>query len=51
MVRVVGQWLDLAELSGRAPSSRAVGDALGMSHTAVNNALHEFRDLLAERPR
>jgi DNA-directed RNA polymerase specialized sigma24 family protein len=44
VVRVVAQWLVLAERTQEEPSSREVADALGLSHTAVNDALREFRD-------
>jgi hypothetical protein len=43
VVHVVAEWLDLAERTGRAPASREVADGLGLSHTAVNQALAEFR--------
>lgn len=43
VVRVVAEWLDIAARTGAEPSSRAVGDALGLSHTAVMDALREFR--------
>ena len=43
VVRVVTQWLHLAETTGDAPSSRAVAFELDISHTTVNDALREFR--------
>jgi DNA-directed RNA polymerase specialized sigma24 family protein len=43
LVRVITQWLDLAERDGEPPSSRDVAIVLGISHTAVNQALSTFR--------
>lgn len=45
-VRVVAEWLDLAQESGRAPSSRGVAQRASISHTSVNNALRRFREYL-----
>lgn len=50
VVRVVTEWLQQAELTGSAPSSRAVGVALDLSHTTVNAALSEFRDGYLPKP-
>lgn len=44
IVRVVTQWLVMAERSGvEEPSSRAVAEALGISHSTVNEAIRTFR--------
>lgn len=43
VVRVVSSWLDIAEESGHAPSSREVAARAGLSHTSVNQALKRFR--------
>ena len=45
-VRVMMEWIRLAESDGEAPSNRAVAASLGMSHTAVNDALERFRNRL-----
>jgi DNA-directed RNA polymerase specialized sigma24 family protein len=41
-VRVVQVWLEMAEETGEAPSSRAVGTRCGYSHTTVQQALARF---------
>jgi DNA-directed RNA polymerase specialized sigma24 family protein len=46
-VRVVVHWLDLAQKFGEAPSSRAVAQRTGLSHTSVNKALSRFRHSLS----
>jgi DNA-directed RNA polymerase specialized sigma24 family protein len=45
-VQVVTAWLDLATETGESPSSRAVGERCGYSHTTVNNALSRFQSYL-----
>ena len=50
-VRVVAEWLQQAELTGEAPSSRQVAMALDLSHTTVNTALNEFRSAYLPTPR
>jgi len=42
VVRVVATWLGLADANGEAPSSREVGERLGVSHMTVQRALREF---------
>jgi DNA-directed RNA polymerase specialized sigma24 family protein len=49
-VRIVAEWLDLANETGEAPSSRVVGERTGYSHTTVNAALARFRTYLEEEP-
>ncbi len=44
LVRVVSEWLVIAERTGIEPSSREVAEVLGLSHTTVNEALREFRE-------
>lgn len=44
VVRVVAAWLELANETGEAPSSRDVAPRAGLSHTSVNQALSRFRD-------
>lgn len=44
LVRIVSEWLVIAERSGVEPSSREVAETLGLSHTTVNEALREFRE-------
>jgi len=46
-VRVVSYLLEEVELHGQLPSNRAAGEALGLSHTGVANALKRFRDLIS----
>jgi RNA polymerase sigma factor (sigma-70 family) len=46
IVRVVTTWLGLAEANGEAPSSRDVGDRLGISHMTVQRALRAFGERL-----
>ncbi|MEA2361284.1 MAG: hypothetical protein QOD71_429 [Thermoleophilaceae bacterium] len=50
VVKVVLQWLRLAERFGEEPSSRQVGLDLDLSHTAVNDALSEFRERYLPNP-
>ena len=42
VVRVVGDWLDLAREFGYCPSSRTVAERCGYSHTTVQAALRRF---------
>ena len=42
--------LDEVQASGKVPSLRAVGEALGVSHTAVAKALQRVRNLHGPRP-
>jgi RNA polymerase sigma factor (sigma-70 family) len=49
MVLVVTHWLDIAEVEGRAPSTRDLAPLLGVSHTSVANALKRFGKVLAEQ--
>jgi DNA-directed RNA polymerase specialized sigma24 family protein len=44
LVRVVSEWLVLAERAGAEPSSREVAAALEISHTTVVESLREFRE-------
>lgn len=46
VMRVVGAWLNLADQQDRVPSSRQVAKQIGVSHTAVNQALARFRRYL-----
>jgi hypothetical protein len=46
--RTVTTWLDMADLLGRAPSTREVAEKAQISHTSVATALKRFRDLLSE---
>lgn len=41
-VQIVTSWVDLADETGEAPSSRAVAEVCGYSHTAVQKALGRF---------
>lgn len=45
-VQVVSAWLDLAQEMERAPSSRDVGQELGVAHTTVQAAMSRFRQYL-----
>jgi RNA polymerase sigma factor (sigma-70 family) len=45
-VRMVTIWLDQAEATGAAPSSREIAAQAGVSHTTVNQALRRFRSYL-----
>lgn len=47
-VRVVRVWLDLADEMGRAPSTREVGAAAGVSHTTVSRALRRFHEFVPD---
>lgn len=46
-VRVVMTWLDTAQATGAEPSSRALGEQIGYSHTTINEALARFRGYVA----
>jgi hypothetical protein len=47
VVRVVLAWLEVAAAQpGAIPSSRKVGEVIGMSHTAVNDAMGRFKRYL-----
>lgn len=48
-VSVLLAWLDLAQRQGAPPTSREVGTAVGMSHTAVSRALKRARHLLTSQ--
>jgi precorrin-6B methylase 2 len=48
VVTVVTVWLDMADATGRAPSTREVATRAGVSHTRVALALREFRAAVAE---
>lgn len=48
-IRVITTWLDVADELGRAPSTREVASAAGVSHTTVAQALKRFRAALPER--
>lgn len=43
---VVTAALDQTQVEGRRPSNRQLAERLGLSHTAVNKALHRFRSCL-----
>jgi DNA-directed RNA polymerase specialized sigma24 family protein len=43
-VQVLNEWIDRAEASGKSPSNRAIGRALGISHTSVNQAITRARN-------
>jgi len=43
VVRVVTVWLELAEETGEAPTSRKVAREVGASHTSINQALRRMR--------
>lgn len=45
-IHVVSAWLDLAQEMERAPSSRDVGQELGVAHTTVQSALTRFKQYL-----
>lgn len=45
-VRVIATWLDLVAADGEAPSSRTIGERMGVSHTTVQRALTRFGGLL-----
>jgi predicted AAA+ superfamily ATPase len=47
-VRIVTEWLDLAEELGQPPSSREVAARAEVSHASVNRALMAFRDAISE---
>lgn len=49
VVRSVAVWLDLAERSGAAPTTRQVAARAGISHTSVGRALARFRAYLDEQ--
>jgi RNA polymerase sigma factor (sigma-70 family) len=42
VVRVVASWLALAQAGGEAPSTRQVGERLGVSHMKVQRTLRKF---------
>lgn len=42
--RVVGAWLEVANQTGKAPTSREVAEKAALSHTSVNQALRRFRN-------
>jgi RNA polymerase sigma factor (sigma-70 family) len=44
LIRVVGEWIDLAEKLGKKPSNRAVGRAIGISHTSVNQVMERLQN-------
>jgi DNA-directed RNA polymerase specialized sigma24 family protein len=46
VVRIITQWIDMAQSLSRAPTSREVGDQAGVSHTTVRAALTRFRSYL-----
>ena len=48
VVKVIASWLDLAQLGGKAPSTRAVAEMAGVSHTTVATALRRFRKQLSK---
>jgi DNA-directed RNA polymerase specialized sigma24 family protein len=50
VVRVVTVWLNEAEAKGATPSSRAVAEKAGVSHTSVNSALRKFRTYFPSDP-
>ena len=50
VVRVVAEWLQQAELTGEAPSSRQVALALRVSHSAVTASLREFSSAYLPNP-
>jgi hypothetical protein len=45
-VRVITEWLDIAEELGDAPASRTVAERVGCSHTTVNDAKARFAEYL-----
>ncbi len=47
-VRAVASWLSLAEADGEAPSTRQVGERLGVSHMTVQRALRRFGERLSQ---
>jgi hypothetical protein len=47
LVEIVGAWLDLAELTGKKPDSRELGELLAISHMTVQRALKRFQVYLA----
>jgi DNA-directed RNA polymerase specialized sigma24 family protein len=49
VVRIVTAWIDLAALDHEPPSSRRVGEKLGVSHMTVQRGLTRFANRLAER--
>lgn len=48
VVRVVASWLALARADGEAPSTRQVGERLGISHMTVQRALRKFGQWLGQ---
>lgn len=48
LLRVVREWLRLAEQRSTSPSSRAVAERLDISHTTVNEALARLREYLPD---
>ena len=51
VVRVVLAWLEAASAApGTTPSSRKVAERLGISHTAVNDAMSRFKRYLPKDP-
>jgi hypothetical protein len=46
VVRVVFTWLEVAADTGEPPSARAVAERIGMSHTAVSDAMERFKKYL-----
>jgi DNA-directed RNA polymerase specialized sigma24 family protein len=47
VVNVIATWIGLAAANGEAPSSREVGDRLGVSHMTVQRALRSFGQRLS----
>lgn len=45
---VVAAWLDLAQATDQAPTTRDVGEVVAMAHTTVGSALARFRGYLLQ---
>jgi hypothetical protein len=49
-VRVAKVWLDLADELGRAPTTREVAAAAGVSHSTIQRSLQTFREFVPSDP-
>lgn len=47
VVRVIASWLALARANGEAPSTRELGERLGLSHMSVQRTLRKFKGWLS----